>query len=129
LAGSESLRLPRLMGDSLAVIGRIGRARSPAEACGLLLPHPDALDRVVIELPNRSLTPDREYEFRAEDAGIELAAGRWEWDVDGFGVVIWHTHPAGLIGPSEQDVMRKISDVDYLVVALDNDGSNIPTWF
>jgi proteasome lid subunit RPN8/RPN11 len=129
MAGRDSLRLPKLVGDSLAAIGRIGRARSPREACGLLLPHPDALDRVVIELPNRSLTPDFEYEFKAEDAAIELEAGHRDgWHLIDE-VAIWHTHPAGLIGPSDQDVARKIPGVHYLVVALDEDGSNIPTWF
>lgn len=126
MVGSESLSVPELTGTALEAIGRIGRARFPREACGLLLPHPDALDRVVIELPNRSLNPEWEYQFTGDDAGMELAAGKWNHHDD---VAIWHTHPHGSIGPSDQDIMRKLTDINYLVVALLDDGSNIPEWF
>lgn len=133
MAGSESLRVPKLASNALAVIARIGRTRSPREACGLLLPVPDSLDRIVIELPNRSLNPLREYEFSVDDVQLELEAGHWsdvhpdqgDWDE----VAIWHTHPGGAIGPSNEDSKMRVEGIPYLVVALHGDDEITATWF
>lgn len=110
----------------LALIDSIGRSRMPREACGLLLPVPDRLDRRVIELPNRSVGRG-EYEIWSEDAALEL---RHYDDVDEeLGrIAIWHTHPSGLVGPSRGDHLYRHPDVPYLVVTLSPEGP-IDEWF
>lgn len=107
-------------------IVRIGLDRAPNEACGILLPPPGDIfrfrshNRQVIELPNRSLSPRDSYEIRGTDIVQELE----EWfdkvePSDDPGLVIWHTHPSGSIGPSRGDLDNKLGTFTYLVVSID----------
>lgn len=114
-------------------INRIGRDRSPNEACGIILPIPrrvgEGPESQVIELPNRSLQPSA---FKIQTADILTELEDWLQSNTQFELehlAVWHTHPAGNIGPSGRDMRYRIPDVPYLVVALQDDGSAIPTWF
>lgn len=125
MLASGSLSVPKVSDESLAAIARIGRTRSPQEACGLLLIDLDATNQRVIELANQSERPQTSYEFRAENVATTLAGD----PLAGVEVVIWHTHPGGSVGPSTEDVQNKLEGVPYLVVALFNNGTMIPQWF
>lgn len=109
-----------------AEIVRIGLDRAPNEACGILLPPPGDIfrfrsrNRQVIELPNRSLNPRDSYEIRGTDIVQELS--EWFESVepsDDPGLVIWHTHPSGNVGPSRGDLDHKLETFTYLVVSID----------
>lgn len=112
-------------------IGRIGKERKPNEACGVLLPHPrsphEGSKSQVVELPNRSLKPDT---YRMATADIRLAVEELNLSKDEVDrMAIWHTHPGGGIGPSRDDMIRRVRDVPYLVVAIQEDDTFIPAWF
>lgn len=128
MVASESLSVPRVTDEALDRIMHIGRTRSPAEACGLLLIDDSSLDQRVIELANRSKSPTDHYEFSSADVSIALDNNGVNQDLVGE-VAIWHTHPGGSIGPSTDDMLTKIEGVPYLVVALLDDGTTIRTWF
>lgn len=114
----------------LEKINVIGRLRSPAEACGIILPYPlqgETSESQIVELPNRSLEP-ASYKIATED--IRLAIGEYLSDrlyVEQLGT--WHTHPAGNVGPSRSDLQKRQDELSYLVVALQDDGTAIPSWF
>lgn len=128
MAASESLSVPKLEDQALHSIIAIGRTRSPAEACGLLLIDDSSPDQRVIELANRSMRPQTSYEFTGDDAYIALTNnGVEDWNY--VEVSVWHTHPGGSIGPSTEDIMQKLEGVPHLVVALLDDGTTMHEWF
>ena len=98
-----------------------GRAESPMEACGLILPN-----LRVVRLPNRHPTsPADSYLIEAEDlinvitefideAGVDPA------EVNRSHFVIWHTHPSGHVGPSRGDLDNRLEGFQYVVVTLPN---------
>lgn len=118
--GERSMVIPELDERRLNEIARIGRLRLPNEACGLLLTTPHR-GRWVVELPNRSLTPQDSFQFYGSDAKLELEG------YDG-GVIVWHTHPGGGVGPSRDDMKTRHPEFWYLVVALTAEGP-VPTFF
>lgn len=76
----------------------------------------------VIELPNRSLHAGS---YVIEPGDLRMALD----DVgDAEEVAIWHTHPSGLIGPSEGDLRHRLPEIPMVVVALTDCGPH-PTWF
>lgn len=112
-------------------IAHIGRATSPNEACGLLLPTP--INGVqVIQLPNRSLEPQDSVEMRGEDMLLALE----QIFQDDFpeelipGLTVWHTHPGGNVGPSRFDLENKPAHMKSLVVTLFKDKrAPLATWY
>ncbi len=116
----------------LTEIARIGELRAPSEACGVLLLHPKDPDRAesqVVEIPNRSMRPHDGYEMSTNDIRMELLEWLRDTDVEELGELsIWHTHPAGNIGPSAGDMRARDPGISYLVVALTQQGP-VPTWF
>jgi proteasome lid subunit RPN8/RPN11 len=113
--------------EMVAEVGRIGELRSPTEACGLVLPRP-LKGRWIVELPNRSLEADS-YELWSDDIACVLESWLEEAaEQDWARLTVWHTHPAGNVGPSRSDLECKRPEVSYLVVALTPDGP-VPTWF
>lgn len=109
-------------------IAEIGRLRAPNEALGVLLPTPYR-DKWVWEMPNRSLTPQDQSLFVMEDMKVELS----EWLNSATrdqvnGVIVWHTHPAGHVGPSASDMRQIVPGLTFLVVALTEDGP-VPTLY
>ena len=57
--------------EIVEAIARIGRLRSPAEACGLLLPTP-INGKQVIEIPNRAKQSHDTFEMLGSDMMMEL---------------------------------------------------------
>lgn len=114
----------------LAKINEIGRKRSPNEACGIIIPVPrdgGGSDSQVIELPNRSLQVGG-YKIATEDIKIELGSDLSD-RIFVEAIATWHTHPNGAIGPGPEDLQKKHDGLNYLVVALLEDGSAVPCWF
>jgi proteasome lid subunit RPN8/RPN11 len=114
-------------------IYRIGQERAPVEACGLLLPRPVPDNHpAVVELPNAATDPTRAFLLnpRQAPAWVHALLQREDIDDDWFeGVAFWHTHPRGMVGPSEVDMSGKVVYVDhYLVVALTPTGPQA-TWY
>lgn len=120
--------LEQRMIDSIA---ECGRSASPKEACGILLPIPvNGVE--VIEIPNRSETPEDSIEMMGDDVLIALEqVFRGDFPEDLIdGLTFWHTHPGGNIGPSRFDIQNKPPRVRGLVVTLFNDGrAPVGTWF
>lgn len=111
-------------------IARIGRLRSPNEACGLLLPA--SVNGVqVIELPNRSHTPHDSFEMHGNDMLIALEqVFRGDFPEELIpGLTAWHTHPGGGLGPSMADLENKPVHLKSLVVTLTDKGEALATWF
>lgn len=112
---------------ALPEIQELGLRRRPVEACGLLLDVPrrlaDGRLSYIIELPNRSLAPAS---YRIEMDDVRVALEDLEEVED---VAIWHTHPSGLIGPSQGDMQNRPSADTYMVVISITDADPIATWF
>lgn len=112
-------------------IARIGRRRAPAEACGLILPHP-VNRRQVIELPNRAVDTDHEFTLWGEDIAFIVEELIEHHPIDAQFLretVIWHTHPGGNLGPSKFDRDHRPEEFQSLVVTLFEDGTAKGTWF
>lgn len=97
---------------------RYGRAEEPHEACGIITP-----DSVVMKLPNSSQSPTDSYVIATSDLVNALneyieRSGRHPSDLPMDHFIVWHTHPAGNIGPSRGDMTSKIEGFQYLVVAM-----------
>lgn len=118
--------MPRTEVDQevIARIALIGRDRMPIEAAGFIFQGSH-----VIELANRSMMPTKNFEFEPEDVLIAVEMAHLELtDDDWHDAVLWHTHPAGNIGPSSTDIENKLGPIRHLVVAL-TDAGPIPTYY
>jgi len=120
----ESLQLPLLGDDSIAAMHCIGLARTPREACGILLAYPHASYGRIIELPNHK-TGEGEYELHTADITHKLTPIELERLSP---IAIWHTHPSGFVGPSVDDLRNKVAGIPYLVISMAPQGP-IATWF
>ena len=109
-------------------IARIGVERAPSEACGILLPFPWN-GKQIYELPNRAEKHHDMFTLYGDD--IVFTIQDWvdhhpeaTWDQ----ISVWHTHPAGQVGPSETDLKERSEHCGNLVVTLTED-KPIATWF
>lgn len=92
----------------------IGQQRQPNEACGIVM-YPN----LVIELPNVAGNPRQAYEIDNEDLVKTLAQRIMTIDtIEREDILIWHTHPSGLVGPSQGDLDARVEGFRYLVVAM-----------
>ena len=97
----------------------IGREALPSEACGIITP-----DLRVVQLPNSHPTSKEDaFVIEAEDLVdaihdyiVRSGADPENLSRDQF--IVWHTHPAGSVGPSRGDIEQKIEGFQYLVVTL-----------
>lgn len=89
--------------EAKSEIVRRGNKASPREIGGLICP-----DGTLFFLPNEA-TQDNE--FRVSSAQFtEAVYGQEGVESLGFNlpeVVVWHTHPSGLLGPSRTDIREK----------------------
>lgn len=109
--------------DDVDEIVRLGTLRSPSEACGLLLTRADGGVRIA-EVPNRAAEPYHDVLMSNEDLtealrGMVGDPGRYPGNLTRE-LVVWHTHPGGLVGPSKVDMefRRKLGDTRCLVVTI-----------
>lgn len=113
-----------LSNATLLKLNNIGELRRPSEAVGVIV-HTNR----VIELPNRSDRPHDRFLFGVEDLMMELDNNRVTMsEQDWEDMVIWHTHPGGLVGPSSLDLVNRVAPVQHLVITLTPEGP-IPTLY
>lgn len=111
--------------DDIAQIVRLGTLRAPSEACGILLTRADGGPRIA-EVPNRATEPTANVFIDGEEFTETLR--RIVGDPACYPgnltreLVVWHTHPGGLVGPSKVDMefKRTLGNVRCLVVTLPN---------
>jgi len=92
----------------------LGMARLPFEACGVVVPDLEVpASEWVHELANRSPDPLNNYMLDPKTvAGLLVDPEVWD------DVLIWHTHPSGFVGPSQNDMRQRDPRLKYIVVAL-----------
>lgn len=119
------------MADAPLIVGRLRRdllkhtlEHAPNEVGGLII---DGAHVVVI--PNRAEDRTDRFEFlrsdmikAAESFGLMVGPGLFER------LALWHSHPAGGVGPSRVDMQQRLPLEHHLVVAL-VDGDIVPTWY
>jgi proteasome lid subunit RPN8/RPN11 len=108
---SVSLVVPRIM--------ELGLVEAPHEACGVVIPDFNAPpDSWVHAMKNRSSNPLNSFNIDPQTVRSILldrdTFGKDVWD----DVLVWHTHPGGLVGPSDGDMKTRIAGLKYLVVTL-----------
>ncbi|WNO27779.1 hypothetical protein SEA_HUWBERT_27 [Microbacterium phage Huwbert] len=106
-----------------ATLTTLMRDALPNEVGGVIV-----REREVHVLRNHSEHPHDEFLFYLSelknlvlDLGIPLS--RVEEDV-----ILWHTHPAGLIGPSRKDMQNR-TPLKHHLVLTHVDGNLVPTWY
>lgn len=113
---------------ALPEIEKLGNLRAPIEACGVLLDvawrKPDGNMSWVKELPNRSVDGPGTYRIDAADIRMVLEGLEEVEDV-----AIWHTHPSGYIGPSQDDMRNRPDPNIYMVVIALTDDGPVASWF
>lgn len=107
----------------LAKIEQIALRRAPAEAVGIIY------QSQVLELPNRSSKQNTNFLIKPADIVLALELEGIPLDnLANAGLVLWHSHPAGGVGPSRTDMKNKVPHFHHLVVAIAADGP-IPTFY
>lgn len=121
-------RVLRLSAESRARIAAWARARSPREACGLLIGRRDGDGAVVAEVSEARNRSDDVARF-VLDAVDHLAAEE-RASAHGLAVVgIWHSHPDGSARPSEEDRAAAWSGWSHVIVAVaDERADELRSW-
>lgn len=107
-----------LEGPVLGQLRRLAIEASPQEAVGLILSNGR-----VVSLPNRSSTPETNFEFARSDLADQLGVEKALEEV-----VLWHSHPSGGVGPSRTDMTQKTPLRYHLVVTIVGDDI-VPSWY
>lgn len=109
--------------DDLTQIIAIGLTRMPQEACGLLVTRIDDGPRIA-EVQNMAPEPYHDVVMKNDDildALLEVVGdpARYPGNLTRE-LVVWHTHPGGLVGPSKVDMeyRKKLGSTRCLVVTL-----------
>ena len=113
---------------ALQEIYQLGQKRSPAEACGVLLPSPWK-GSWILEIPNRSNHCHDSFQYTTYDLREVLRA--WFDQAEAEEVTklaLWHTHPSGGIGPSRVDMQSRVAGARHVVVTLTDEGP-VPSWY
>lgn len=84
---------------------------APREAVGFL-----TVDGRILQLTNHSSHPENHFEVHREEMLRLLAR---EEDIKGL--VFWHSHPGGGIGPSRTDLYQKMPMLIHLVASIVDD--------
>lgn len=95
-------------GKAHDAISQVVFSEKPREAVGLL-----TSDGRVIQLTNRSSEPESNFEITKADLLEALSS-----ESNLTGLIFWHSHPGGGIGPSRTDMQQKIPHLQHLVVSV-----------
>lgn len=115
---------PSVTDDAIDQIRTMGINELPREACGILLG-----EGHLFPCHNTSPTPEVAYELKfreiAEVVKKFIGARKVPEGVLDVGMVVWHTHPSGFVGPSREDITMKREftelvrqEFTFLVVSL-----------
>ena len=117
---------------ALGEILEAGFAAYPFETGGILFPRVTSVDGKltwIAVLNNIADFPGKMMEFDRRDfieAGLQFVQSEDDWST----LTVWHTHPAGGVGPSRRDMKNRIPQMGNLVIALNiTTRTIIPTWF
>ncbi|AVR56899.1 hypothetical protein PBI_TRISCUIT_26 [Microbacterium phage Triscuit] len=85
-------------------------------------------EREVHVLHNHSEHPHDEFLFYLSE--LKTAVLHYQVPLDRINedVILWHTHPAGLIGPSRKDMQNR-TPLKHHLVLTHVDGNLVPTWY
>jgi len=111
---------------ALEAIRSITRRSGLKEAVGLLYRPPGEAE-IVVALDNLSDEPQSSYAISTASIteALKLCAGDDWTSVSEQDLVVWHSHPSGLKGPSLRDMRTKIPGLRYAVVVMDADDLTI----
>ena len=117
-------------------LAEVGDQSLPHETGGILLPEPFN-GRWVIPIPNRAESPVDRFEFDT----VDMREALFDWlcsepaEELTENLTIWHTHPAGGVGPSRLDMQQRVLRpgtrepmVHHLVMTRTQQGW-IPAWY
>lgn len=95
---------------------------APDEAVGIIA------GGLVYSLPNAALSPRDSFAVDLQEVKKLILATSISLNRINDEVALWHSHPAGGIGPSRFDMQNKTPLKYHLVVSL-VDGDIVPTWY
>lgn len=111
---------PRLMTQLEAII----RPGLPNETTGLILP-----DDSVVELPNEAESPHNSFSISRLEIQKVLLSNQLALSLETLEqMTLWHSHPAGGVGPSRIDLAQRVNPMSHLVIAVTDEGL-VPTWY
>lgn len=88
-----------------------GIEAAPEEICGILVNETEGVR--LVQLQNRAEDRTDGYVIDAETMRtLALKPKTWAH------VAVWHTHPSGLVGPSQRDLSHKIHNITYVVISI-----------
>lgn len=106
--------------DVLESITAHSREAMPAECCGILISRcgdPDVVDDVLpaenVARNHRAETYALAHRAHLKAVDLEIADGA---RIAGY----YHSHPHGLVEPSERDEAQAVEDTAYLIVGVEN---------
>lgn len=89
-----------------------GSLEAPKESCGLLVCDGQE-DYRLYWLPNISDAPNTSFRLESKVVGGLIRSEEF------YGkTYVWHTHPGGLIGPSQHDLLSAITGVKHMVITI-----------
>lgn len=113
------------------VLAHLGRQSAPLEACGVAVPLAGG-SWAVVDFINHSPEPERSWRAPGKEVAEALRIACAEGSF--FGApplqeeppVVWHTHPRGNVGPSEEDMDKRVSGLRHAVLSMSTceDGSS-----
>lgn len=117
------LETMEILTSDIDQIAQWGMEAGYVEICGVLLTRSDGGPRLA-RVPNRADYPVREIAIDSDDfmdGLLELTGNPAEYLGDlADEIVVWHTHPGGLVGPSDIDKQARLAlgDTRCLVVTI-----------
>jgi proteasome lid subunit RPN8/RPN11 len=114
--------LPIIEGRIKRSLLEIIRKRAPHEAVGIIY------NDLVYELRNDADYPVDSFAVDRNDLRRLVETLMIPVAEVGESVVLWHSHPAGGVGPSREDMKHKTPLQNHLVVALVEDDI-VATWY
>lgn len=121
--------------DELAdTVAALGRQSAPLEACGVAVPLVGG-SWAVVDCINHSANPRTSWETPGKEIAeaIRIACaeasffGHSTMDLSQEAPVVWHSHPGGNVGPSEEDMSRRVNGLRHAVIALRKDSTPLLT--
>lgn len=106
-----------------ATLQTLMKDAAPREVGGIIIS-----GKRVLVLTNHSDHPENQFLFYLSE--LRHLAEYYQVPLDRIeeDVVLWHTHPAGGVGPSREDMRNKTPLKHHLVLSY-VDGDMVPTWY
>jgi proteasome lid subunit RPN8/RPN11 len=112
IEGKVETSLKMLMADAL-----------PNEVGGIIV-----REKEVHVLYNHSEHPHNQFLFYLSELKTAVLHFKVPLDRMNDDVVIWHTHPGGLVGPSREDMQNR-TPLKHHLVLTNVDGDMVATWY